>query len=117
MTQGSATRRDFRMIRNTTLRYNGVARRTDGTVIDLTGGSMAWRIGLENLTETKITVTTADDITVTDATAGKYELLLAPAKTADLNPDLYPHRAEVTEAAGDILTVLTGELRLQKDLP
>lgn len=109
-------RRDFKLIRGATLRYSGVARGSDGSRVDLTGATLAWRIGDRDLSKTEITITQADDITVGVAVNGEYELLLTPVKTAELEPDCYRHQLEVTKPGGDVLPVLNGLFNLKKDL-
>lgn len=114
--QGLAMRRDIKMIKGTTYELNSVARKTDGSVLDLTGATMTWRIGSDDFSTTNIESTIGDGITVTDATAGKYTLKLTPAKTANVDTAFYEHQVEVTDASSDIWNVLTGQFWLTGSL-
>jgi hypothetical protein len=110
--QGAAMRRDIKMIRGTSFELQSVARKTDGSIIDLTSATITWRIGTDDFATTKIENSIGDGITVTDATAGKYTLKLTPSKTVNVDVEVYEHQVEVTDASSDIWSVLVGQFRL-----
>lgn len=114
---GLTMRRTFDMLRGTTFRFDGVARKRDGAIVNLTGATLAWRMGAADKRATSFTLTEADGLTVTNAANGEYEIHIAPTRTATLNPGIYSHQFEVTEAAGDILAVMVGEMGIDRDLP
>ena len=115
------TVRHIKMRRGTTFTLaNVVARKADGTKIDLTGltgTGVAWRIGLDDRKTTKVTKSIGSGVTVAAGTGGKFTVQLDPADTTGLEPGWYSHEAEVTESGGDVTTVLRGRLELQRDLP
>lgn len=114
--RGAEMRRDIKMIRGTTYELQSIARKTDGSVIDLTGATIAWRIGSDSFATTNIENSIGDGVTVDDAAAGKYTLKLTPAKTSEVEVDVYEHQVEVTDTSSDIWSVLTGQFRLTGSL-
>lgn len=112
-------RRNFRLIRGTDLTPSEtfVARDRGGTVIDLTGATISWRIGPRGRFETKVTKTIGDGVTVVVAASGTYTLSLPGADTDTLTPGRYRHAVEVTTAAGAVHLVLEGAISLERDLP
>jgi len=106
-------RRDFTLVRGSRLGFTGVARQPDGTVIDLTGATLAWKVGRLNRGSTDTTKTPA----VTDATTGKYSASLAGSDTASLSPQWLRHELTVTTSGGEIWTVAEGYIDLRKDMP
>lgn len=85
----------------------------DGVAVDLTNAAIEYRIGNGDTTLTK---TPADDITVTDAVGGAFEVLLTATETADLERG-YRHAVEITDSNGDVSTVLTGSVLVKPDSP
>ena len=110
-------RRDFVFVRGSTFAVGSIVRQADGTPIDLTGATLTWRLGTENLRDTKFSLTDSDDIKVTDATNGAYTITVKPAKTADLTPGFSRHQGEVVESDGTITTFLEGWAEITRDLP
>ncbi|MGI9484339.1 MAG: hypothetical protein ACR2RF_00335 [Geminicoccaceae bacterium] len=111
-------RRHFRFRRGITLSVAVVARKEDGTVIDLTGltgTAVTWRITSADRRTNKITKTIGSGITVDDADDGEMTFKLDPADTADLAPNLYSHAAEVTESGGDVTPIFFGMIDLERD--
>lgn len=111
-------RRDYRIIRGTDLTLTGlVARDRNGTIIDLTGATVKWRVGARNRFSTLKTLDSSDGVTVTDATNGVYSLDLDGADSVNWTPGRLRHVVEVTESGGQIHTVLEGFITLERDLP
>lgn len=103
---------DFSMIGGTTYTLPLIARDRNGTVIDLTGATIAWRMGRR---ATKIDLSLSDGIAVTDATNGAFTITIAPAKTVDLARGYYEHQGEVTESGDTITTVVDGFVEIRRD--
>lgn len=107
-------RRDYNVIRGTTVTAAGTARGLDSTVIDLTGAALEWRIGSLDRAVTDTTITG----TVVDAAAGKYSFVLTPAVSDGLTGDKWHrHEGRVTEAGGKVTNILEGYLKIRKGLP
>lgn len=111
-------RRNFRLVRGTDLNFaNEIARDNAGAVIDLTGATIAWRIGPRGRYSTNITKTETDGITVNDGPTGDYSGSLPGADTVSLFPGRYRHAIEVTETGGEIHLVQEGIIHVERDLP
>lgn len=111
-------RRDYRIVRGTDLTLTGlIAKDRNGTVIDLTGATIKWRVGPRGRFSTLKTLDTSDGVTVDDAATGKYSLDLDGADSANWTPGRLRHAVEVTESGGQIHTVLEGFITLERDLP
>lgn len=79
--------------------------------VDLSGASIKWimhQFGAE-----KVRKETPGTITVTDAVGGLLQIKLDPTDTASLVGD-YSHEMEVTDAAGNVSTVMSGRVSVQK---
>lgn len=110
--------RNYRLVRGTDLTLTGlIARDRNGTVIDLTGATIKWRIGPKDRHSTLKTLDTSDGVTVTDATNGVYSLDLDGADSDTWAPGRLRHAVEVTESGGQIHIVLEGFIDLERDLP
>lgn len=110
-------RRNYRLVRGTDLNLpTEIARDQFGTVIDLTGATIAWRIGPRGRFTTSITKSIGDGITVVVAADGSYSGRLPGSDTASLKPGRYRHAVEVTKA-GAITLVQEGTITLERDLP
>ena len=109
-------RRDLRMVRGTTKSFSGIARRTNGTPIDLTGATLSWRFGANDKRATSFTLTNSDDITVAAGTGGGWTVTVKPVKTASLSIGLHSHQGEITEADGTISLFTNGNIDLRRDL-
>lgn len=111
-------RKDYRIRRGVDLSDSGlIARDRSGTVIDLTGATVKWRIGPRDRFSTLKTLDTSAGVTVTDATNGVYSLSLTGASSANWAPGRLSHAVEVTTSGGSIYTVLEGFIDLERDLP
>ena len=111
-------RRNYRLVRGTDLTPSEtfIARDRGGTVIDLTGATIVWRIGPRGRFTTSVTKTIGDGVTVVVAADGSYTLSLLAADTDTLTPGRYRHAIEVTKA-GAITLVQEGTISLERDLP
>lgn len=111
-------RRDYRVRRGSDLTLTGlIARDRNGTVIDLTGAAVKWRIGSRAKLSRLKTLDTSDGVTVTDATNGVYSLDLDGADSLSWTPGRISHEVEVTESGGAIHTVMFGFIDLERDIP
>jgi hypothetical protein len=86
----------------------------DGTPVDLTDTAIEYTLAKpgDGITATK---TRDDDITVTDAVAGAFEVAFTPTQTAALT-GRYQHEAELTDSSGDVATVFSGRVFTTEDL-
>lgn len=87
-----------------------------GGVVDLTGATIKY-VAVRGTAPVIQKSTTSGNIMVTDAVNGKYTIKLDPADTNALLGK-YPHESEVTDALGNVSTVLKGTLKvLQSYIP
>ncbi|NEV79685.1 hypothetical protein DYI24_21870 [Rhodopseudomonas sp. BR0C11] len=61
----------------------GTALRSDGQVMDLTGAAIEWAL-VNNKAVTLARAVVGDGITITDAPAGKFEIVLSPGATGTI---------------------------------
>lgn len=83
----------------------------NGDAVDLTDSSIEYQLTNDDTTLTK---TRDDDVTVTDAVNGEFEVALLPADTSTLSRS-YKHSVEVTDADGDVSTILSGTVYVTPD--
>lgn len=74
---------------------------------NLTGCSIKWV--MYDPDDTGVILTKTDEIVVTDAIDGQLTVPLAPADTETVTPGNYCHEAEITDASGNVSTVMTGD--------
>ena len=85
-----------------------------GSPKDISGASIRWALTDRRGTSTILEKTVGDGITITAPDAGEFEVLVDPADTADLS-GRYRHEAEVTDAYGNVSTVLSGTATITAD--
>ena len=105
-------RRDIRVVRGQTYTLSGFAKDKNGTAINLTGATLKWRFGPNDLSLTTKTLTPS---TVAAAT-GEYLLTISPSDLTSIEPGFYSHQGEVTESGGTVTPILEGRLQIVKDL-
>lgn len=111
-------RRDYRMIRGVDLVVpTRVARKKDGSVINLTGATVIWRVGPYNRLSTGVELDTAGGVIIISAIDGTYSRVMAGAYTTGLIPGRFRHTVRVTETDGSITTVEEGFIDIERDLP
>lgn len=111
-------RRDFNMVRASDLVIPAhVARRRDGTVIDLTGAAIEWRIGPSNRLTTSVLSTIGNGVTVESEVEGTFSRVLVAALSENLDPGLYRQTVKVTETDGSITLVEQGFIEIGRNLP
>lgn len=87
----------------------------DGVPFDLSGSTVRWE-AQPDLTASGASIikaTGGQGITLTNPTQGIFTIRLDPADTLGLAGGFY-HEAQVTDSAGNVATVLTGRLTIQK---
>ena len=94
-----------------------VAYRKDGTVIDLTGASVKWRVGPQDRLSTSALMIIGNGVTIVSLTAGTYSRIMSASVSADFAPGLYRQTVKVTEADGSITVVEQGFIDIGRDLP
>ena len=102
---------DFSASTNADLRQGFALTDTAGAAVDLTGATLA--LAFEHEPNAPILHATAANgrLVVTDAAQGRFELVIAAADLAVLQPALYQHDLLLTRA-GRIDRLWTGTLRL-----
>lgn len=80
-----------------------------GAPVDVTGGTVVYVIADR---EVRVTKTTGDGVVIDESTV---TVTLDPADTAAL-AGLYGHEMQVTDVAGHVYTVLTGQVSIAKDV-
>lgn len=83
-----------------------------GAAKNIAGATIKWGVYDEEGGILILEKTTADAVTITDGLNGICTVALVPADTSTLTPGIYYHEAEVTDADGNVNTVLTGEYTL-----
>lgn len=89
----------------------------DGNALDLTGCSLLW--GMAPVTENAASLRKSTDdggVTITDAVAGYAAVTLDPADTANLDACEYRHEMKLTDADGNVETVMTGRLTIRSSI-
>lgn len=91
----------------------------DGAAFDLTGVSaIKWQAFAYDDTvisgSNSISKTLGGGITVTSAAGGIFEITLDPADTSSLDGKFH-HECQVTDSAGNVITVFTGTFFITKD--
>ena len=85
-----------------------------GDPVPLTATEIAWGIAPEPYGTPKITKSTADgDVSVVDADAGRVNVILEPADTADLGGDTYYQEIQLTDGSGNLTTAALDNLRVR----
>lgn len=85
------------------LNLNITAKRSSGDIIDLTGVTL--KFSLFNTSGTEVlSKTTSSGITITDAAAGEFTVVINSADTAALD-DLYKAEIQITDGLGKITTL------------
>lgn len=86
----------------------------DNTV-DLAGASVRWALSSRRDSTPTLTKSTSNGgVTITDAAAGEFRVELDPSDTASLSGS-WTHEAEVTDASGNVSTVLSGSVSIRED--
>lgn len=80
----------------------------NGNAVDLTGADIEYTLSHKDATVTK---TRGDDVSVTDAVAGEFEVHLKPSDTTDIS-GAGSHSVEITDSDGDVATVLSGAVSI-----
>ena len=87
------------------------ARDSNNAVVDLTGGTLSWRAGLNESDYAMITKAPS----IVSAAAGTYSVVLTPSDTQNMDGD-YRHQTFFTTSGGSVSVVNAGRLRVRGDL-
>lgn len=85
----------------------------DGVRVNLTGATIVYKI-FDGGTAV-ITKSTANGITITDASGGECQTTLSPSDTSDLD-GVYYHECQVTDSSGNVSTIFTGAVTIQGEM-
>ena len=83
----------------------------NGGYKNIAGGTINWV--LFDPDDTGVLLTKTDAI-ITDGLNGALTIALVPADTEAVTPGNYRHEAEVTDASGNVSTVLTGDFIIKE---
>lgn len=86
----------------------------NGGYKSIAGSTIIWVLFDPDDTGVLLTKTTADAISITDGLNGALTIALVPADTEAVTPGNYRHEAEVTDASGNVSTVLTGDFIIKE---
>jgi hypothetical protein len=86
-----------------------------GAALDLTGTSLEWGMAERFADDAVLRKATPVEIEVTDEVAGLATVHLDPADTATLG-GIYRHELRLTDAGGNIVTLLTGALTIRTSI-
>jgi hypothetical protein len=92
---------------------------SDGsTALDLAGMDIVWEFSKYVTQEALITKDSANsgEIDVVDAANGRFDVILNPTDTADLERRSYYHEVELTDGNGKQFTVFTGSIAVELTL-
>jgi hypothetical protein len=86
-----------------------------GVAKNLTSATIKWSCARSADGSAALSKTTSSGITITNAAGGIFQVALSKTDTAALL-GYYYHEAEVTDAGGNVSTVMTGHLTVTQDL-
>jgi hypothetical protein len=108
---------DFTMVRGDTKRLEVTVRDEAGAIVNITSASIRWWMAKTvNATAFTLQKAVGSGVTVVDAAAGRFDVLLVATDTRTLTPGAYYHECEVVDSGGQVSTVFRGALVLEKDL-
>lgn len=81
---------------------------------NIAGCNVRWVLYDPDGTGVMLTKTTDDAITIIDGLNGELIIALVPADTRLINPGSYRHEAEITDASGNVSTILTGDFIIKE---
>lgn len=108
---------NFEMFQGDTKKLAVTVADSAGAAVDLTGATVKWRMApkVASPTATLSKQTGGAGIDLTDPVAGVFTVNLNSSDTQQLVGEFY-HEAEVTDAAANITTVLTGRITIKPSL-
>lgn len=88
------------------------------TELDLTDMTIEWALGTGTTDPALLTKSTANtgEITVVNATGGRFDVVLVPGDTDTLGGKAYYHEVELTDVNGKQFTVFSGYLAIEETL-
>ena len=87
------------------------ARDANNAVVDLTGGTLAWKAGTHDGEYAMLSKTGS----IVSAAAGTFSVALTPSDTQDMDGD-YRHQTMFTTSGGSVSVVNVGRFRVRGDL-
>lgn len=106
---------DFTMYEGNSKRINVTLTEADGSPVNLIGSTIRWVLkkNVYDATTLIIKDTNLGIVADADLTTGKFTIKLVPADTNGHVGTLY-HEAELEDSLGNITTILTGNITIQK---
>lgn len=112
-----STWQDGKFHRGETWIINGVARDQNGALLDLTGATVALRIGNENPNSLTLDLATPTNGSINSpATAGGYTFLITPTQQASMTLTSYEYEVRVTLANGNKSVQNKGVIEIEPSL-
>lgn len=117
LTGAQTMRNNFVMVAGDTKTLVVTVTDANGSPVNLSGCTIAWRASRSFRKTAQITKTTTGSggVAITDGPNGVFTVALEPEDTEDLHGDLL-HEAQVTDAQGTISTVLQGTMKVNRAL-
>ncbi len=89
----------------------------DGAIVDLTGSTIIWALAASDKAKKRIIEYTSPvQVTLTDPTAGLFEVAILSADTEPLKERDYYHEARMTNALGRKITLAYGTVSLRSNV-
>lgn len=111
----TSQQQDFEMFAGDTKKIDipdGVIDEDTGDPVDLTNAEIEWQLRDKYGDETLVSkLNSGSDLTVTDASAGTFYVMIRPDDTQNQEGD-YQHRIIVTESDGTTSTVTVGQITI-----
>lgn len=104
---------DFELVSGNDKNLNFTLLDQDDAVVDITGATIAWSLSRSNKNKTPLVdLLSPADITITNATGGKFQVKIKDTDTEGFKGGEYYHEARITSAAGLKTTVAIGTVSL-----
>lgn len=107
------TKQNFEIVQGDTANLNITVTDKSGSKI-LSGSTIKWVLWDDIAQLALLTKVTGAGITITSPLAGQFTVALEPADTLTVPPGKYSHECEVTDASGNVSTVLVGAVTIQQ---
>ena len=115
--QINLTPQDFELVSGNDKDLNFTHKDQDGNIVDLTGATISWALSDNEKSKSRIIFyTNPTNITITDATAGKYRVSILSADTEPLTAKDYYHEVRITSSGGKIHTAVIGTVTVRRNI-
>lgn len=87
----------------------------EGNAVDISGTAITFVIHNSETDTTEVSKTVGSGITITNGSAGRFEVAIDPSDTESLS-GAHDIEAQVVESDGTVATVLTGSFPIEEDI-